>query len=157
LAVTLKFEGGKSANPNDPGGNTMMGITQATYTANRAEHGLPPADVFQITPSEVASIYYARYWKPCAAESFVWPLDVIIFDTAVNSGVGRATEFLGYTHDPATFLAWRLTFVRWLASPHSLLPKELLRAGKARTFLKGWEKRISTLQQIAGITSIPSL
>ena len=82
---------------------------------------------------------------------------MLVFDTAVNSGVGRATEFLSYTNDPATFLAWRLYFVRWLARPHSLLPKELLRAGKARTFLKGWEKRIATLQQIAGITQLPSL
>ena len=40
LKATLRYEGGKVDNPKDPGGRTAYGVTQNTYNAWRAKHGL---------------------------------------------------------------------------------------------------------------------
>ncbi len=146
LAVTLKFEGGKSDNPNDPGGRTMFGVTQKVYTAWRIAQNLVPQDVYQMSALECQSIYYTNYWQQAGCDVLVWPMDLLVFDCAVNSGVGRAREFLSYTTDPGTYLSWRLTFVRWLA-----------RKPTAAIFLKGWTRRITTLEQTIGLTSLPSI
>lgn len=150
------FEGGKADNKKDPGGRTAYGITQRTFDADCDRRKVPRRDVWTITQAERAAIYQRNYWLDSGADKLPWALDLLVFDTAVNSGVGRATEFLGYTHDPAIYLAWRLYFVRWLAQPHSTDPKEILRASNARTFLKGWEKRIDTLRH-AACPEIPDL
>ncbi len=39
LAITLKWEGGYSNHPDDPGGPTMRGIIQREYDAWRRKHG----------------------------------------------------------------------------------------------------------------------
>ena len=62
LKATLRYEGGKVDNPKDPGGRTAYGVTQNTYNAWRAKHGLSQKDVFQIADSEVAAIYRQEYW-----------------------------------------------------------------------------------------------
>ena len=57
LKATLRYEGGKVDDPRDPGGRTAYGVTQNTYNAWRAKHGLSQKDVFQIAESGVAAIY----------------------------------------------------------------------------------------------------
>lgn len=149
-AITKGFEGGKVDNPNDPGGRTAFGVTNREYDKWLGYH----RDVWLITEPEVRTIFYSNYWIPCGASGQPWPLNLVMFDCAVNSGVGRSTEFTSYTHDPAKHLAWRLYFVRWLAKPHKDTPEEQLRAAKARTFLKGWEKRITTLAAFAKVNDL---
>lgn len=128
----------------------MRGITQREFDKFLGSH----RDVATITDTELRTIYYSNYWIPCGANAQPWPLNLLMFDTAVNSGVGRATEFAGYTHDAAKYLAWRLYFVRWLAKPHKDTPEEQLRASNAQTFLKGWEKRITTLAAFAKVNDL---
>ena len=45
LAVTLKWEGGYSNHPDDPGGPTMQGIIQREYDAWRRKQGKRPRPV----------------------------------------------------------------------------------------------------------------
>ena len=98
LAIALKFtllwEGGFVNNPLDPGGATNRGITQFTYDVYRINQHLPIRSVVNIAEEEVQDIYYSMYWKPSQAELAVEPLAVVLFDTAVNFGVGGAIEFL---------------------------------------------------------------
>jgi hypothetical protein len=94
LKFTLLWEGGFVNNPLDPGGATNRGITQFTYNTYRINKHLPTHDVADIAEEEVQDIYYSMYWKPSQAELAVEPLAIVLFDTAVNFGVGGAIEFL---------------------------------------------------------------
>ncbi len=94
LQHILKLEGGYVDDPRDPGGATNYGITQRTYDAWRASQGLLPRDVRQIEEREVAEIYFERYWKACRCEELPPPLDVLVFDAAVNQGPATAVRML---------------------------------------------------------------
>lgn len=98
LALTLRFEGGYVNDPADRGGATNFGVTQRVYDHYRNGLGIPPRDVKGITPVEVQSIYEYSYWLPARCDVLVADgkpkLATVHFDTAVNSGVGRAVKFL---------------------------------------------------------------
>ena len=96
LSVVLGVEGeladrGPEA---DPGGLTNYGVTQGTYDAWRARKGLPEASVRDISGSEVRSIYEEVYWRPSGGPLLPWPINLLVFDYAVNSGVSRAVRAL---------------------------------------------------------------
>src|ERR1700730_16716155 len=63
LAFALKYEGGSSDDPRDPGGHTMEGITQKSYDCFLDKKGLPHKDVFDIPASERDEIYRTEYWN----------------------------------------------------------------------------------------------
>lgn len=84
----LGREGGYSNNPNDPGGETMWGITKQVarengFTGNMADL---PVDTAK-------SIYNKKYWLHELNE-LPYPLAFQVFDAAVNSGVGQAVRWL---------------------------------------------------------------
>ena len=93
LDFVLKWEGGYSNHPSDPGGATMQGITQATYDAYRTGRGLPVRAVKLLTRPELEEIYRVRYWNPAGCSELDWPVCLAVFDTAVNCGVSRATRW----------------------------------------------------------------
>lgn len=92
LAATLKHEGGFSNHPDDRGGATRFGITEAV--ARRFGYAGPMADYPQI---EANRVYKLQYWDTLRLDE----VDVIsedvaheLFDTGVNMGIGRAGKFL---------------------------------------------------------------
>jgi len=82
-------EGGYSNNPNDPGQETMYGITKRVAVA----HGYTGEmkDLPLETAKEIAK---AEYWDPCGGDDLPGKLDFTVFDAAYNSGVSRAKEWL---------------------------------------------------------------
>ena len=60
LAFTLKYEGGRSNDPHDPGGPTMEGVTQATYDAYRVIKARGRGDVFTINFEKAEAIIIYR-------------------------------------------------------------------------------------------------
>lgn len=94
LDFSLKWEGGFSDHPSDYGGATNFGITQKTYSDWLFKKGIGDRPVQQITKQETEQIYWEEYWLPSGAESFILPLAIIHFDTAVNFGVWGAFDFL---------------------------------------------------------------
>lgn len=92
LAFTLKWEGGKSNDPRDPGGRTMEGVTQATYDAYRAKKALRRRDVFTIEAAERDEIYRNEYWDHIDGNLLGAGEDLCVFDFAVNSGPARALD-----------------------------------------------------------------
>lgn len=94
LALVLAHEGGYTDHPRDPGGPTNKGITQRVYDAYRKNRGLKTQSVKLITASEVTQIYQTNYWRLMRGDSLPDGVDYAVFDFAVNSGVGRAIEFL---------------------------------------------------------------
>ncbi len=92
LAFTLKYEGGNSDDPRDPGGRTRKGVTQATYDAFRGRNGLPRQDVFAMPDAEMQQIYKNSYWDAVGGDSLRAGEDLVVFDFAVNSGPARALD-----------------------------------------------------------------
>lgn len=94
MDFVFRSEGGYTNNENDAGGETNLGVTIGTL--RRAHHlGIVGHEVPKmLTRKEALDIYFELYWKPCHAYELAPPLDYIIFDIAVNCGVGRAVMIL---------------------------------------------------------------
>ncbi len=87
-------EGRHSDDPDDAGGETMYGVTIATlrraHQLGLVSHECPK----RLTTKEALVIYFEMFWKKSHAFEMPTPLDLIIFDIAVNSGPGRAIMIL---------------------------------------------------------------
>ena len=94
LNYILKWEGGYVNDPKDRGGATNKGITQKTYNAYLNKLQLPLQSVEYITDIEVEEIYIEDYWNKCHCFDILNPLDLIVFDSAVQHGVSRASKWL---------------------------------------------------------------
>lgn len=91
LPVTLGFEGGFT---HDTGGDTYQGVTQAVYDAYREEQKQKHRPVREMEEAERDHIYFDRYWLAAKCEKLPWPLSMVQFDCAVNTGVKRAIQVL---------------------------------------------------------------
>lgn len=90
------IEGGYVDDPNDRGGPTNHGITQATLADWRG-HPVSAADVEALSQEEATEIYQASYWKPICGDELPSGVDLIVFDSAVNQGPGTAAKLLQET------------------------------------------------------------
>lgn len=94
-AFMRKWEGG--SNPpcvHDPV-RTLKGITQATYTAWLRSQGQPNADVCAaLTEQQAEAIYYQRYWLASGADKLKPAAALVVFDHAVNAGVGEGKALI---------------------------------------------------------------
>ena len=90
----LHYEGGYVNNPSDPGGETNMGISKRAY---------PSLDIKNLTKELACQIYQRDYWNRVCGDQLPSGLDMVVFDSAVNSGVHEAIiwlqEVLGVTAD----------------------------------------------------------
>lgn len=83
------LEGGWSpGNPADPH-PTMAGVIQETYDRYRDGKHLPRQSVRWITEPELYDIYRG-FWDQAGCDHLDWPVVLVHFDTAVNSGPGTA-------------------------------------------------------------------
>jgi lysozyme family protein len=84
-----------SNDKHDPGGETMCGITQREYDADRKHSGEVCQDVKLITQTEGEAIYRQSYWMPdCPA--LPAGIDLVHFDSSVNEGCTEATRILQF-------------------------------------------------------------
>lgn len=142
LEFVLRWEGGYCNNPNDLGGCTNKGITQNTYNSWLFSKGAAKKDVRYITDKEVEEIYYYNYWLNAGCNNMPEKFAIICFDTAVNMGVVRVSEFLKaaeYKY-PEKFLLVR-------AEKYN----EFARVASQRQFLHGWLNRLFDLKKFIGI------
>lgn len=93
VAFVLKEEGGFTNDPRDPGGATNLGITMAELAAWRGA-AVSTADVQSLQEPEARRIYWAHYWMPCWCVKLPRGLDLMVFDAAVNTGVGHGVKWL---------------------------------------------------------------
>jgi lysozyme family protein len=77
----LRWEGGYSNDPNDPGGETNFGISKRAY---------PNLDIKHLTRDQAKQIYFTDYWQAVGADKMPDGLNLLAFDTAVNCGPKRA-------------------------------------------------------------------
>ena len=90
----LAAEGGYVDHPKDPGGATNYGITTATLKQARKHITGLPGNVRDLTTEQALKIYDAFYWKPAGCDKLPSPIDLLVFDGAVNCGVRQGVKFL---------------------------------------------------------------
>jgi lysozyme family protein len=151
FALLLGHEGEFSDHPDDPGGKTRYGVTEAVAR----ETGYK-GDMREL-PLELAQrIYLEKYWKPIRADDLPPGVRYATFDAAVNSGPAQATRWLqralgveadgvigpqtlaaAYAQDANALrmrmLAQRLRFMTVL--------------GNWPSFSRGWARRIADLME----------
>lgn len=149
----LGHEGMYSNHPDDPGGETMWGVTKTV--ARTAGYAGEMRDL----PVDVAkAIYRKQYWDTVKADELPALLRYPLFDAAVNSGVSQAVRWLQRALEVAddgklgpitltvakasvqenvlrNMLAQRLQFMTGLSNWPS--------------FGKGWARRIASLLMVA--------
>ena len=145
----LGHEGAYSNHPDDPGGETMWGVTKAVARENGYD------GLMKDMPTEVAkSIYKAKYWDTVKAEELPPVIRYAVFDAAVNSGPSTSIKWLqeavGATPDG-------ILGPKTLAAINELNPDGILRRmlGKRlnamtnmlgwSSFSRGWSKRVASL------------
>lgn len=69
----------------DSGGLTKWGISQRAY---------PGVDIEALTKQDAKDLYQRDYWIASGAQRFAWPLNLYLFDAAVNQGVTAAIKML---------------------------------------------------------------
>lgn len=153
-AFTALHEGGYVNHPNDPGGETNLGVTRRVWEAWCKEQKLPVKAMRTLTPADVLPLYQARYWQPLAAQ-LPWPLSAAVYDMSVNHGVGDGNpDDEGGNEDGATYLLWRVhqTCPRGTPLQQALAAcdarEEFFRAivrrrPASQAFLKGWLRRVN--------------
>lgn len=89
LKIILRHEGGWVHDSRDPGGETAFGVTKRVAEA----HGYT-GPMREIPMQVVSDIYRKSYWNRILADEMPWPVALVVFDAAVNSGVHRASTWL---------------------------------------------------------------
>lgn len=164
LPFILRWEGGFVDDPADPGGRTNKGVTQMTYDSWRGRQGLARRDVKLIDDGDVAAIYQNDYWLPPRCDVLGSPLDLAVFDTAVNMGVRRSVRILQTAlacgvdgnFGPTTVAAAAGCDVGETVAEYCRIREGIYRGLAAKRpalakFLKGWLNRLNALRQFAGL------
>lgn len=85
VELILKHEGGYVNHPEDPGGETNFGIAKRSY---------PDLDIAKLSKHDAKRIYKEDYWDKVRGDEMHPAVALMVFDTAVNMGVSRASKFL---------------------------------------------------------------
>ena len=160
LTHVLRVEGGYVNNPDDHGGATNKGITQAVYDAYRNDRDLAPRPVKQINDGEVAAIYRERYWAVGKCELLPAKLGLVHMDACVNHGPGRAARMLqeavGATPDgiigPRTLAAVHAipeadAVAKYLCLREDFYARLAAKDATQHQFLKGWLWRLDKVRE----------
>lgn len=89
IGKVLHHEGGYSDHADDPGGKTRYGITEAV--ARRIGYR---GDMRELPLDLAKRIYRSEYWDAVRADEMPPQVRYVLFDAAVNSGVGQAIRWL---------------------------------------------------------------
>ena len=85
VSLVLDLEGVPTNDPNDSGGLTKFGVSQAAF---------PDINVAGLTMAGAKDIYRSRFWAPLKCDELPGPLALVVFDSSVNQGVGAAAKML---------------------------------------------------------------
>ncbi len=133
------------------GNGHLQGATRA---------GLPLRSVRNLSDAELRAIYREQYWDACKGPALPAGVDFVVFDGAVNSGVGQSIKWLQRGLQAAGLYRGQIdgdcglgTLAAVAAHPdHDRLIADILarRLGMLKqlktwpTFGKGWSRRVSS-------------
>jgi lysozyme family protein len=95
--IVVGVEGEFSDDPKDPGnwtgGKTGQGTLKGTrYGISAAAY--PNEDIRNLTLDRAKVIYYLDYWQRIRGNDLAWPLNLALFDAAVQHGPTTAISLL---------------------------------------------------------------
>jgi lysozyme family protein len=96
IRVVLQWEGGYVNNLHDRGGPTNLGVTIATLSHELGRKATI-ADVKNLSIQTATEIYRKKFWNTIDGDALPDGVDLIAMDIAVNSGPGRALQWLSQT------------------------------------------------------------
>jgi len=158
LQHILKSEGGWSDHPSDPGGATMKGVTLETYRHYKMNPHITKDQLRNISDAEISDIYKVGYWDKCRCYDLPSGIDFLVFDAAVNMGVGRSSKLLqeavGVSADgvigPITIAAANAADVDLTIERFSQLKEAFYRSLPTfGTFGNGWLNRVVSTKAFA--------
>ena len=94
IKAILHHEGGYVNHPEDPGGETNLGVTRRVYEEWIRFHGIRGKDMKDLEVEDVEPIYRKNYWDRVKGDDLPAGLDLCVFDFGVNAGTGRAAKYL---------------------------------------------------------------
>ena len=157
LDAVLHHEGGFVNHPKDPGGMTNLGCTKRVWE-EWVGHPVDEKAMRALTPEDVAPLYKKKYWDAVRGDDLPDGVDYIVFDTAINSGPGRAIKFLqgcvGVDMDgalgPKTMAAVRAADPKQLVDDYAKRRLSFLQDLPTwGTFGKGWSRRVAEVENTA--------
>lgn len=139
LSFTLKWEGGYSDDPHDPGGCTNKGITKAVYDSYRRLAKLPIQSVKLISANEIYDIYEYNYWNCMGCDKMQdIKLAISVFDCGVNIGCSRAIKYKSLCDgDYKLFNKSRISYYNNLVKVNP----------KLKRYINGWINRVNDLDK----------
>lgn len=93
MNFTLRWEGGYTDDPDDPGGKTKYGITESTLRIVKRRGVISAQNVKELTREDAKRIYKHLYWDRLKCDYMPPYTALLVFDTAVNQGL-----FFGALH-----------------------------------------------------------
>ena len=132
---TLFKEGFISNDPQDTGGLTIFGISSKWYPKEVAEmKRLIGEGKIEEAQKIAIKIYHDEYWIKAKCYELPLTMALVVFDTAINSGVSKAKEILREcSGDWKYYLLLRIVFNTKCESE--------------KAHLRGWTKRIASLYE----------
>lgn len=172
ITFCLRWEGGYSDHPSDKGGKTNYGITEKVYHEWLDSRGEEAKPVKDITKLEARAIYWSDYWLAAQCNRLKRQLDLVMFDTAVNSGPGGAAKLLqralnslagdagekikvdgaigGRTYAAIALCETKAICAQYLTERRALFDRIVKADATQAAFLKGWNNRVSDLEKAIG-------
>ena len=101
-----RIEGGFVDDPNDLGGPTNRGVSLRAIRQLDADGfagldfdldldgDVDVDDVRLITVEKATEFYEVHYWQAARCPELPWPVSLVVFDCAVNQGVGTSARVL---------------------------------------------------------------
>lgn len=139
IPVVINLEGGLSLDPRDNGNwtggkqgagelrGTKYGISAAAY---------PTLDIQALTVDDAKAIYKRDYWDAVGGDELPPALAAVVFDTAVNSGVGTALRLLSESSSLLGFIGRRFQHYASLE--------------QFNVYGRGWTRRFAEIVRLAG-------
>jgi len=93
IEVVLEHEGGYVDDPDDRGGATNWGVTQAVYE-DFVGYKCDKEEIKNMDEDTAKEIYYEKFWKPSRADKLPAEVRETYFDMVVNHGQGGAVKIL---------------------------------------------------------------
>ena len=157
LKYLLVSEGSFVNNAKDPGGMTNLGVTKTVWEGWTG-HDATESDMRNLSTAGVTPLYRKKYWNVVQGDNLPAGIDYCVFDTAVNSGPGRAIKLLqraiGVTEDgaigPNTLAALLLFDVDGLIDKYCSERKAFLQSLPTfEDFGNGWTNRVAFVKNNA--------
>ena len=157
LESVLHHEGGFVNHPKDPGGITNLGCTKRVWE-EWVGHPVTEQAMKDLKPADVAPLYKKKYWDKVSGDDLPAGVDYCVFDTAINSGPGRAVKLLQACVNaevdgvlgPNSLKAVNAFDVETLIEDYSKRRLSFLtELATWETFGRGWARRVNEVEDAA--------